>query len=163
MKDTAKQFAEWFSASIQARGVTQAEVARQLGVADAQVSRWRRGFVVPSRDHARRIAATFGVPTAAVEQLVGLDGPVAENTEPGDIDPVRQAEEQAVLHSLATVLETTVPRHLWKAYVEACTVLAEQMTAAFDNALESTQSDVEHHIGFHIETDHGESRRGAGR
>src|SRR5919199_228585 len=48
MTEPSNPFAQWLNASMQNRGLSQAEVAREVGVADAQVSRWRRGQVTPT-------------------------------------------------------------------------------------------------------------------
>src|SRR5438105_4179812 len=42
------RFAGWLETSMRSRGLTQAQLARSVGVADTQVSRWRRGHVVPT-------------------------------------------------------------------------------------------------------------------
>ena len=56
------------------RGLTQAQLARSVGVADTQVSRWRRGQVVPTVQSLQRLADTFGVQRITLDQLVGLPG-----------------------------------------------------------------------------------------
>jgi len=157
VKEQTRPFAEWFSASMQARGVSQAEVARNLGVADAQVSRWRRGHVVPSRRHVHQIAAAFRVPCETIEHLVGHVEPVAEMSVAPDIDSVRQAEEQAILQALANILEQRVPRSLWGAYARGCEVLAEEMTLAFEHAVEASQAESSRRIGFHVGASDNES------
>ena len=44
------------------RGWTQTELARLLDVADAQVSRWETGRMMPSPRYLQRIGEVFGVP-----------------------------------------------------------------------------------------------------
>ncbi|MDQ2744444.1 MAG: helix-turn-helix domain-containing protein [Chloroflexota bacterium] len=148
MKETDRPFGEWLAASMQTRNLSQAEVARQLGVADAQVSRWRRGHVVPSRQHVRKIAAAFHVPTERVEQLAGYAPPGADAAGAPDIDPVMKAEEEAILHTLAEVLEHKVPHALWSAYVKGCETLAAELVRAFEHAVEASQAQPTHAIGF---------------
>jgi transcriptional regulator with XRE-family HTH domain len=147
MEDSVGPFAQWLSATMRAHSLSQADVARRLGVADAQVSRWRRGQVVPSPRYLHHIATTFSVPVTTVEQLTGYRTPASEShPEP---DPASQAEEQAILQGLAEILRQKVPRGLWSVYAQGCAVLAEEMTAAFEHALETGQA--EHHpIGFHL-------------
>jgi transcriptional regulator with XRE-family HTH domain len=47
------------------RGMTQTELARALNVADAQVSRWETGRVVPQRRNLEALAAALGVQVEA--------------------------------------------------------------------------------------------------
>lgn len=148
MKEAARPFAEWLSASMQRRSLSQAEVARQIGVADAQVSRWRRGHVRPSHHHVRQIAAAFHVPTETIEELAGYGRSIATSNE-RDIDPVQAAEEQAILHALADILEKRLPRSLWSAYLKACEVLAQEMAHALEQAMiAASQTEPVHAIGF---------------
>ena len=51
----------------QAAGLTQAELARRVGVQTPQVSRWERGVARPSAHHARRLARALGIDLAALE------------------------------------------------------------------------------------------------
>src|SRR5579859_1382484 len=87
----SRRFAGWLEASMRSRGLTQAQLARSVGVADTQVSRWRRGHVVPSVQYLQRLADTFGIERMTLDQLVGL--PVAQAGH--DDDPEREAELQA--------------------------------------------------------------------
>src|SRR5436305_8488531 len=54
-----------------------AQLARSVGVADTQISRWRRGQVVPTLQYLQRLADTFGIDRLTLDQLVGL--PVAQS------------------------------------------------------------------------------------
>ena len=42
LDSTTPSFGHWLTAIMRERGLTQAEIARRIGVDDAQVSRWRR-------------------------------------------------------------------------------------------------------------------------
>lgn len=148
MKETARPLGEWLAASMQTRNLSQADVARQLGVADAQVSRWRRGQVVPSRHHLQQIAAAFHVPTERVEHLAGYVPPGADTASAPDIDPAMRAEEEAILHTLAEILEHKVPHGLWGAYIKGCETLAAELVRAFEHAVEASQAQPTHAIGF---------------
>jgi putative transcriptional regulator len=53
-----------------ARGLTQADLARLLGVSAYTVARWEAGEMVPTARNARRLARRLGV---SVEEL-GLPG-----------------------------------------------------------------------------------------
>src|SRR5438034_1488446 len=112
-----QRFADWLEASMRSRGLTQAQLARSVGVADTQVSRWRRGQVVPTLQYLQRLADTFGIDRITLDQLVGL--PVAQASDPG-VEPEVEAELQAYQTRLRTVMRTRLPRSMWRAYVEAC-------------------------------------------
>ncbi|MGA9112918.1 MAG: helix-turn-helix transcriptional regulator [Candidatus Dormiibacterota bacterium] len=45
----------------EAAGLTQAELARRVGVQTSQVSRWERGVAVPTARNARRLGRRLGV------------------------------------------------------------------------------------------------------
>jgi transcriptional regulator with XRE-family HTH domain len=118
------RFAGWLSTSMTSRGLTQAQLARAVGVADTQVSRWRRGQVVPTVQYLQRIADTFGVQRASLDRLVGY--PVAEASASGGArDPGLEAELQAHLARLRDAMQKRLPRSMWRAYVEACVALAD--------------------------------------
>ena len=139
MPDSTTPFAAWLEATMQRQGLSQAGLAREVGVADAQVSRWRRGQVVPSVRYLQRLADTFGVPRATLDRLAGY--PVAEAPAPaadaGETE--RLAERQAYEAWFGRLLEQTVPRPLWPAYAEACAALAEALGTAFTTAQGTAQ------------------------
>jgi transcriptional regulator with XRE-family HTH domain len=115
------------------RGLTQAQLARSVGVADTQVSRWRRGHVVPTVQYLQRLADTFGIERAALDRLVGL--PVAQAGGPGGGEPELEAELQAHQARLREVMQRRLPRSMWRAYVEACVALGEGLGAQTTHAL----------------------------
>lgn len=120
------RFAGWLATTMQTRGLSQAQLARSVGVADTQVSRWRRGQVVPTVQYLQRIADTFGVQRSTLDRLVGY--PVAEAGGPsggGGVDPDVEAELQALQARLREAMQTRLPRTMWRAYVEACVALAD--------------------------------------
>src|ERR1700736_6536601 len=109
------------------RGLTQAQLARSVGVADTQISRWRRGQVVPTLQYLQRLADTFGIERMTLDQLVGL--PVAQASGEG-VEPELEAELQAYQARLRAVMQTRLPRSMWRAYVEACVALAEGLSTS---------------------------------
>jgi transcriptional regulator with XRE-family HTH domain len=127
---SATPFAGWLQASMHNRGLTQAQLARSVGVADTQVSRWRRGQVVPTVPYLQRLADTFGIDRVTLDQLVGL--PIAQAGAPGDrgLDPRLEAELQAHQARLRQVMQHRLQPHLWRAYIDACVALAEGLAAA---------------------------------
>jgi len=123
------RFAGWLQASMHNRGLTQAQLARSVGVADTQISRWRRGQVVPTLQYLQRLADTFGIDRMTLDQLVGL--PVAQATGSGPpLEPEVEAELQAYQSRLREVMQTRLPRNMWRAYVEACVALADGLSAS---------------------------------
>jgi transcriptional regulator with XRE-family HTH domain len=143
------RFAGWLQASMHNRGLTQAQLARSVGVADTQISRWRRGQVVPTLQYLQRLADTFGIERMTLDQLVGL--PVAQATGGGGpgVEPEVEAELQAHQARLRTVMQTRLPRSMWRAYVEACVALAEGLSTSAKRVVsESLQraaaADAEH-------------------
>src|ERR1700716_642684 len=115
------------------RGLTQAQLARSLGVADTQLSRWRRGQVVPTVQYLQRLADTFGIERITLDQLPGL--PVAQARHEGGGEPELEAELQAHQARLRKVMETRLPRAMWRAYIEACVALADGLGASARRAL----------------------------
>jgi transcriptional regulator with XRE-family HTH domain len=119
------RFAGWLQASMLNGGLSQAQLARSVGVADTQVSRWRRGQVVPTLQYLQRLADTFGIERVSLDRLVGL--PVAEARSGADelrVEPEVAAELEAYQARLREVLTQWLPRSMWRAYVEACVALA---------------------------------------
>src|SRR5436305_14758759 len=123
------RFADWLQASMQSRGFTQAQLARSVGVADTQISRWRRGQVVPTLQYLQRLADTFGIERMTLDQLVGLPVAQAPGGESG-IEPEVEAELQAHQARLRSAMQTRLPRSMWRAYVEACVALAEGLSTS---------------------------------
>lgn len=62
------------AAARKARGWSQAELARQMGVTEATVSRWESGDRSPNWFTARKLARTLGCASAALED----DGALVE-------------------------------------------------------------------------------------
>jgi transcriptional regulator with XRE-family HTH domain len=124
----SNRFAGWLEASMRSRGLTQAQLARSMGVADTQVSRWRRGQVVPTLPYLQRLADTFGIERVTLDELVGL--PVAQSATDMQADPEQEAELQAYQQRLRQVMLSQLPRSMWRGYVEACVALADSLSAS---------------------------------
>ena len=123
------------------QGMSPAAFARTLGVADAQVSRWRRGQVVPTVQSLQRIADVFGVPRTTLDRLAGY--PVSEEGEGSD------PELDAAAATLRQLLESRVPQRLWPAYLAACSALAETLASSLEEMLaEAGGRAPAHNIGF---------------
>src|ERR671933_456531 len=142
MSTTDNRFPIWLSATMESRRLSQAGLARAVGVTDAQVSRWRRGRVIPTVRSLQRIADTFGVPRATLDSLAGY--PTAER--PGDAseeggDPALQAELQVYQAWYRQLLEQQVPRSLWRVYAESCAALAQALSASWQAGLGEARHD----------------------
>jgi transcriptional regulator with XRE-family HTH domain len=131
---------------MQRRGLSQAQLARTVGVADTQVSRWRRGQVVPTVQYLQRLADTFGVERAVLDRMVGL--PVADAREEAAQrhDPELEAELQAYQARLRDVLEQRLPRSMWRAYMEACVALADGLGGSARRVLRESLERSEHDL-----------------
>ena len=138
---SARRFAGWLEASMRSRGFSQAQLARSVGVADTQVSRWRRGQVVPTLQYLQRLADTFGVQRITLDELLGL--PIAQARE-ANVDPELEAELQAHQARLREVMQSRLPRSMWRAYVEACVALADGLNASTRRALGESIGESEH-------------------
>jgi transcriptional regulator with XRE-family HTH domain len=142
MNRRSTPFAEWLNATIQSRGLSQAQLARAVGVADTQVSRWRRGQVVPSVHYLQELADALDVPRATLDRLAGY--PVddeASGGAPAGPDAQTEAELQAYQAQFRQLLEGKIPRRLWRADVEACGALAASLAASFQEALAAAREE----------------------
>jgi transcriptional regulator with XRE-family HTH domain len=135
MRDADSGFSGWLEASMRSRGITQAQLARSVGVADTQISRWRRGQVVPSLQYLQRLADTFGVERLALDELLGLPVAQARGERESHPDPQLEAELQAHQARLRQVMQAELPPSMWRAYVEACVALAEGLSSSATRAL----------------------------
>src|SRR5262249_7622910 len=115
-------------------------LARSVGVADTQVSRWRRGQVVPTLQYLQRLADTFGVERMTLDQLLGL--PVAQARGESSADPEQEAELQAYQARFKEVLQTKLPRGMWRAYLEACVALADGLSASARRVVRESIQDL---------------------
>lgn len=139
MGDEEQPFARWLNATMQSRGLSQAAVARDLGVADAQVSRWRRGQVIPSVRYLQQLATTFDVPRTRLEYMAGYP----TEAPPEGTDPAADAELDALASHFRETLETRLPAELWRAYADACDALAARLVAAFGEVADAAEDEVD--------------------
>ena len=141
--DFDTRFTLWLNRSMENRGYSQADLARAVGVGDAQVSRWRRGQVVPNVRSLQRLADTFGVPRATLDSLAGYpsDDAEPEASDPGEL--MRRAEIQSYQAWFGQLLANDVPPELWRVYVEGCAALAQSLGGTFGATLAQAQQEVE--------------------
>ena len=145
MSSARGDFPTWLATSMHSRGLSQAQLARSVGVADTQVSRWRRGQVVPTVQYLQRLADAFGVQRAVLARMVGL--PVAEAREPGAADePALEAELQAHQARLRDVLQQRLPRSMWHAYMDACVALADALSSSAQRVVSQSFERREHDL-----------------
>ena len=142
MDEEGRRFAHWLNLTMERRGLSQADLAREVGVADAQVTRVRSGRVIPTVRSLQRIADTFGVPRATLDSLAGY--PTAERPEGAPEeggDPALQAELQVYQAWYRQLLEQQVPRSLWRVYAESCAALAQALSASWQAGLGEARHD----------------------
>jgi transcriptional regulator with XRE-family HTH domain len=124
-------FAEVFERLRQTRGLSPAQLARELDEYEGNISRWRRGQGI---DHAkvRKVADYFGVDRGWLERLAGYGDSTASLAK--ERIEVERGMWAAVYDEL---IETKVPRAMWRSYIDACIALArafEQINPAAPNA-----------------------------
>jgi transcriptional regulator with XRE-family HTH domain len=118
--------------------LSQAQLARSVGVADTQVSRWRRGHVVPTVQYLQRLADTFGVDRVTLDRLVGY--PVHDASAGSGVEAEEEAELQALQARLREAMQTRLPRSMWRAYVEACVALADGLAGSARRVVRESMS-----------------------
>jgi len=139
MDSAHDRFPAWLELTMRARGVTQAQLARSMGVGETQVSRWRRGLAIPTVHSLQRLAETFGVPRATLDRLAGYPTGAALMLEAEPDEP--DSELAAYQSMLADLMEQRVPRELWHVYVEGCSALADALSRTFNGTLERVESE----------------------
>lgn len=136
-------FTLWLNSTMANRRFSQAELARAVGVGDAQISRWRRGQVVPNVHSLQRIADTFGVPRMLLDSLAGYPAADPDDAAAGNPDDVaRQAEIRAYQAWFGEQLARQVPHELWRVYADGCAALAQALGNAYDTTLANAQEAV---------------------
>src|SRR5579884_4193732 len=133
MAETDGRFPVWLEATMRSRGLSQAQLARRMGVAETQVSRWRRGLAVPTVRSLQRLAETFDVPRTSLEQLAGY--PSGTPGDPDIDDAGRDAELRAYQALLGQLIAERVPHALWQAYLAGCAALAVSLRRSFETTL----------------------------
>lgn len=143
MAESEDRFATWLEASMRARGLTQAELARSMGVAETQVSRWRRGLAVPTVRSLQRLAETFAVPRTTLDSLAGYPTGEPEEGQGSEARrPELPGELQAYQMLLGQLLAQRVPRELWQVYVAGCAALAEALERSFQATLRRAEEQL---------------------
>jgi transcriptional regulator with XRE-family HTH domain len=137
MPENEMQFAAWLDTTMKNRGLSQAELARAVGVADAQVSRWRRGQVVPTLRYLQQIANVIGVQRTKLDRLAGY--PMAFQAEDEQSDPLQEAEIAEYEARFGDLLRTRLPREMWPAYTSACEALADGLAGSLQDVQEADE------------------------
>lgn len=144
MDSPTNRFTSWLNLTMESCGLSQAGLARAIGVADTQVSRWRRGQVVPTVHSLQRIADVFGVPRATLDRLAGY--PIGEDPEQSaseEMDPALQAQLQVYQAWYRQLLEQQVPHSLWRVYTEGCAALAEALSTSWNTTVGRAQQEID--------------------
>lgn len=64
-------FAEWLGAALRAQGMSQGDLAEQLGVSRHAILKWRTGRSTPMPETCAKLAKVFGVPEEEIQRLAG--------------------------------------------------------------------------------------------
>ncbi|MBA3943024.1 MAG: helix-turn-helix transcriptional regulator [Herpetosiphonaceae bacterium] len=141
MSDDPSEFSTWLNTVMLSQGLSQAELARRVGVADTQVSRWRRGQVIPTLRYLQQLADTFGVPRTRLDRLVGypIEGAM-ETTHAATMDAATEAAWAAHQAHLGQILQEKLLPSLWPAYVDACDALADALRTSLQTGLTQAQA-----------------------
>lgn len=152
----ATAFRGFFNALLESRGLSGAQAARKLGVAQSQVSRWKRGEGGISLENLQRIHETFGIDLAYLTGLAGI-----RDSSASTVNDSIEAERQLWRARYDDLIEKKVPRWAREAYIAACEALAEaynqmrpgQLNSANDTSLNAPAN----------ENDTGEDEHDEGR
>lgn len=130
-------FSAWLDAAMARRGIRQADLARELGLSQSTVSRWRQGGGI-DLGSIERLARYFGVARETLERLTLADASTHDSAEATPLDPELEAE-RAEYRAFWEQMLRHVPRPLWKSYRDAVeavsapfrlTATGEHLTAA---------------------------------
>lgn len=136
MPDAEDRFAVWLERMMRMRGLTQAALARSMGIGETQISRWRRGRAVPTVYSLQRLAEVFAVPRATLDALAGYPtGEPKEHLSPEASRPENEGELRAYQALLGQLMEEQVPRDLWPIYLESCRALAQALRDSYQSTL----------------------------
>lgn len=103
------------------RGLTQAELARAVGVSRQTVSRWERGFIVPSAANLISLSRLYGVP---LDELMNGEPDGEEETAAPEVlkAPETETAEMEELDA-APVPRRPVFRRVWAAALAGCILM----------------------------------------
>lgn len=138
-------FAQALEQLREARGLTPAQLARELNEYEGNVSRWRRGQGI-ELVNVRKIAEYFGVDSAWLERLAGY-GDSAPSPTKESID----AERQLWRSRFDYMMEKRVPKWAWEAYMTACEALGEAYQQMRPGALNNAGPQTLNRSGTEIE------------
>lgn len=102
-----------------AKGVSPAQMARDMDEYEGNISRWRKGKGI-DLVNVRKLANYFGVDETWLENLAGYG-----DSEHSLAQESLEAERQIWRARYDSLMEKTVPRWAWNVYMEACDALAE--------------------------------------
>jgi len=110
----AERFAAFINALFDSQGLTGAQAARRLRVAQSQVSRWRRGEGGISLENLIRIHETFGTDLDYLKGLAGFSAStpsIAQDDTDAALDALWEAERTAMredLHDIPAPFHKTI-------------------------------------------------------
>jgi SOS-response transcriptional repressor LexA len=95
-------FADWLTIQMKARGLSQAELARQMTISPSTVNKWLKGFGTPDTQSCAKLAKALRIP---LEDVYRAAGHPSEAAEPSSVD---QRYEDRVRSAMAELLGAVV-------------------------------------------------------
>lgn len=155
------QFAGFFNALLESAGLSGAQAARRLGVAQSQVSRWRRGEGGITLENLERIAKEFSIDRSTLEQLAGFRdtyGAATQDTADQEIKALLDAERAETHEELKGV-----EPQFWPIIIEAGRVARQAAAKVARMAAPQSISDPSSLPNSATANRHGELKRGGDR
>lgn len=134
------QFAEFLNALLESQGLSGAQAARRLHVAQSQVSRWRRGEGGVSLENLTRIHEEFGIDLGTLRRLAGYGDSTSSTMKEG-IDPEVEAifdAERAETHEALRGIPKTFWPTILTAWRDARRMTVNNIAAALELAQSQT-------------------------
>jgi transcriptional regulator with XRE-family HTH domain len=129
------EFAALLNRLMANRGLSQAQLARELDQYDGTVMRWRQGQGI-ELGNVHALADYFGVDRDYMARLAGYG-----DSEPSSPTLENLDHERQVWHAIYDeLIEKKVPRSMWQSYIDACIAMADVFLNANPGALNTPQS-----------------------
>jgi transcriptional regulator with XRE-family HTH domain len=114
------EFAALLNQLMTSRGLSQAQLARDLDQYDGTVMRWRQGQGI-ELVNVHLLADYFGVERDYLARLAGYG-----DSEPSSPTLENLDHERQVWHAIYDeLIEKKVPRSMWQSYIDACMAMAD--------------------------------------
>jgi transcriptional regulator with XRE-family HTH domain len=123
------EFAALLNQLMANRGLSQAQLARDLDQYDGTVMRWRQGQGI-ELGNVHALADYFGVDRDYMARLAGYG-----DSEPSSPTLENLDHERQVWHAIYDeLIEKKVPRTMWQSYIDACMAMADVFRGALNTS-----------------------------